>query len=100
MLTIVPVKLAIEAIKKVTQHIIDEVLPVARNKFIKLITMCINFGPFTFDNDEFEQHNGVPIGSPLSPVATCLYIWKSGRTKSLKKLWVEEQPGSDMLTIY
>lgn len=72
--TSVPVKEAIESIKKATQQIKDEDLPLARMDFIKLISICIKFGPFTFNKEEFEQHNGLPMGSPLSPVAACLYM--------------------------
>ena len=36
--------------------------------------MCMNFGGFTFNSDEYFQHSGLAMGSPLSPVAACLYM--------------------------
>jgi len=34
----------------------------------------MNFGGFTFNSDEYLQHSGLAMGSPLSPVAACLYM--------------------------
>ena len=34
----------------------------------------MNFGGFVFDGEEFQQHSGLAMGSPLSPVAACLYM--------------------------
>ncbi|XP_076037070.1 uncharacterized protein LOC143022641 isoform X2 [Oratosquilla oratoria] len=41
---------------------------------MKLVSMCVNFGSFTFEGEEFLQHNGLAMGSPLSAVAACLFM--------------------------
>ena len=34
----------------------------------------LKFESFVFESDEYTQHSGLAMGSPLSPVAACLYM--------------------------
>ena len=72
--TNVPVNGAIGAVSEAIQRMSDNDLPVPKSDFIKLVSLCINFGPFVFNEEEFEQHSGLAMGSPLSAVAACLYM--------------------------
>ena len=49
-------------------------LPIPKGDFIKLVELCLNFGSFTFNDVEYNQHQGLAMGSPLSPVAACFYM--------------------------
>ena len=72
--TNVPVDGALKAIKSVVEKIIPEQLPLPKADFLKLIDLCMNFGGFKFNGNEYTQHSGLAMGSPLSPVAACLYM--------------------------
>ena len=65
---------AMEAIKKVISEMTAETLPIPKGDFIKLVQLCLNFGSFTFNDVEYNQHQGLAMGSPLSPVAACFYM--------------------------
>ena len=45
-----------------------------KDDYLKLLAMCLNFGGFQFHSDGYSQHRGLAMGSPLSPVAACLYM--------------------------
>ena len=72
--TNVSVEGAFKVIKSVVDCIDPNVLPLPKSHYLKLLSMCMNFGGFTFNSDEFVQHSGLAMGSPLSPVAACLYM--------------------------
>ena len=72
--TNVTVDRAMEAIKKVLSEMPTESLPIPKGDFIKLVQLCLNFGSFTFNDMEYNQHQGLAMGSPLSPVAACFYM--------------------------
>ena len=36
--------------------------------------MCVKFNAFVFNGEEFVQHRGLAMGSPLSAVISCLYM--------------------------
>ena len=72
--TNVPVEGALKAIKSVIEKMSADELPLPKEDYVKLITLCMNFGGFTFDSVEYFQHSGLAMGSPLSPVAACLYM--------------------------
>ena len=65
---------AMEAIKKVVSAMTQEDLPVPKADFLKLVRYCLEFGSFSFEDEEYVQHRGLAMGSPLSPVAACFYM--------------------------
>ena len=72
--TNVPVDGALETMKTVIDGLIPEQLPLPKADYVKLITMCMDIGGFMFNSQEYFQHSGLAMGSPLSPVAACLYM--------------------------
>ena len=65
---------AMVAIKKVVNAVSQDSLPVPKEDFLKLVRLCLEFGSFTFNDSEYVQHQGLAMGSPLSPVAACFYM--------------------------
>ena len=65
---------AFKVIKSVVNGMDPDQLPVAKSQYLKLLSMCMNFGGFSFNSEEYIQHSGLAMGSPLSPVAACLYM--------------------------
>ncbi|XP_076066076.1 uncharacterized protein LOC143039720 [Oratosquilla oratoria] len=59
--TNVSVKGALEAVKNVVANIDDGSLPVPKTDYIKLISMCIKFWSFTFNNNEYISNLGVSL---------------------------------------
>ncbi|XP_076032006.1 uncharacterized protein LOC143019914 [Oratosquilla oratoria] len=74
LLTHVPISGAINAVKEVLDYIDESDLPLNKRDYIKLIELCFNFGSFSFNQHEFRQYEGYPMGSPLSAVAASLFI--------------------------
>ena len=72
--TNVPTEDALEAVKRAIENIPDDALPLNKNDYVKLISLCVNFSPFIFDNNEYKQLRGLAMGSPLSAVMACLYM--------------------------
>ncbi|XP_076042025.1 uncharacterized protein LOC143025928 [Oratosquilla oratoria] len=72
--THVPISGAINAVKEVLDYIDESDLPLNKRDYIKLIELCFNFGSFSFNQQEFRQHEGLPMGSPLSAVAASLFM--------------------------
>ncbi|XP_076038860.1 uncharacterized protein LOC143024033 [Oratosquilla oratoria] len=72
--TQIPIDGALEAVWRVVINVDEEELPLPRGDFMKLVSMCVNFGSFTFEGEEFLQHSGLAMGSPLSAVAACLFM--------------------------
>ena len=72
--TNVPINGAINAVNKVLEEISESELPLNKKDYLKLVEMCMNFGSFTFDSYTYRQHEGLPMGSPLSCVAACLFM--------------------------
>ncbi|XP_063849711.1 uncharacterized protein LOC135093961 [Scylla paramamosain] len=72
--TNVPVEGAIEAVKRASGDINEENLPIPREDYINLVELCVKFGAFTFEGQEYSQHKGLAMGSPLSAVMACLYM--------------------------
>ena len=72
--TNVPVKGAMQAIGRAIKDIPTEEFPVPKSHFMKLVEFCLDFQAFAFNDEEFAQVNGLAMGSPLSPVAACLYM--------------------------
>ena len=65
---------AMEAVERVIKNISDSVLPVKKVDYIKLVSLCVRFGWFAFDDQEYVQHRGLAMGSPLSAVMASLYM--------------------------
>ena len=82
--TNVPVNDALDAIEKVVKSIADEDLPLPKEDYLKLVELCMNFGCFSFNKEEYVQHSGLAMGSPLSPVAACLFMEILEETHFLK----------------
>lgn len=72
--TNVPVEGAIQAVSRVVESINAEELPVPKHDYLKLISLCVKFGAFVFNGEEYRQHRGLSMGSALSPVMACLYM--------------------------
>ena len=70
----VPVDGAVKVIKEVVNNIDADQLPLKKTDYLKLIAMCMKFEGFMFGSQEYIQHSGLAMGSPLSPVAACLYM--------------------------
>ncbi len=86
--TSVPVQWAMEAVIKVVDKVNENVLPMGKEDYIKLVSLCMRFGCFTFDGQECVQHKGLAMGFPLSAVMASLFmelleeeefIWIMGR---------------------
>ena len=65
---------AMEAIEKVLNGVPPDGLPIPKADFIKLVKLCLHYGSFTFNDAEYAQHQGLAMGSPLSPVAASFYM--------------------------
>ena len=70
----VPLEGVLRAIELAIKDIPTEEFPVPKPHFIKLVRFCLEFQGFTFNSEEFAQVRGLAMGSPLSPVAACLYM--------------------------
>ncbi|XP_076039302.1 uncharacterized protein LOC143024390 [Oratosquilla oratoria] len=64
--TSVPKEGAMEAVKEAVDKISENELPVSKSDYIKLISLCVSFDPFTFSGKVYRQHQGLAMGSPLS----------------------------------
>ncbi|XP_076061419.1 uncharacterized protein LOC143037189 [Oratosquilla oratoria] len=65
---------AIDAIKEALQTIDERSLPIGKRDYMQLIERCMKFGSFKFNNQEYHQLGGLPMGSPLSAEAASLYL--------------------------
>ena len=72
--TNVPVKGAMKAIELALSGISSDEFPVPKSDILKLVELCLDFQAFIYGGEEFAQVNGLAMGSPLSPVAACLYM--------------------------
>ena len=72
--TNVPTDGAIAAAQRAVGTMADDDLPLPRDDFIKLVELCVRYGVFEFDGVEYEQVEGLSMGSPLSAVLACLFM--------------------------
>ena len=72
--TNVPIDGAIAAARRAIETINDEDLPMPKDDFIALVELCVRYGVFQFDGVEYEQIEGLGMGSPLSAVCACLFV--------------------------
>ena len=57
--------------KRINSNIIDP----SRNSHIRqLLDLCLNQNYFIFNNKYYEQQEGLPMDSPISPVLSKIYI--------------------------
>ena len=62
------------ALKEVLDMMGNIELPVPKDDYVMLVGLCVKFGNFEFQGDEFAQINGLAMGSPLSAVLANLYM--------------------------
>ena len=72
--TRVPVDEALAAARRALDLNPDLDLPVPADIFMKLVEICVRFGAFEFESEEYEQIDGLPMGSPLSGVLANLFM--------------------------
>ena len=72
--TNVPIEGALRATERTISSISDEDLPINKNDFMELVSMCVRYNCFIFENQEYAQHHGLAMGSPLSAVMASLYM--------------------------
>ena len=72
--TNVPVDDALDAIRKVVETLNEDELPLPKNDYMKMVELCVKFGCFSYNGEEYVQRSGLAMGSPLSPIAACLFI--------------------------
>lgn len=73
--TSVPVDGAMRAIEEVLNEADENRFPLRNNDFVKIVSLCIRFGAFRFNNADHLQHEGLAMGSPLSAILANVYIW-------------------------
>ena len=59
---------ALNAAKIALDQFHDDLLPLPRQDFLELIELCVRFGPFSFEGNEYIQVEGLAMGSPLAAV--------------------------------
>ena len=62
-----------QALREVLDLVGDVDLPVPKDDYLRLVELCIKFGNFEFQGDEYVQVNGPAMGSSLSAVLANLY---------------------------
>ena len=72
--TNVPSEEALQATRRAIENISEEELPLNKDDYIKLISLCIGYNCFTFEGKEYVQHRGLAMGSPLSAVMASLFM--------------------------
>ena len=72
--TNVPIDEAIQATSRAVGKMNEEQLPLPRDDYVALIRLCVEFGPFEFMGQEYEQIQGLAMGSPLSAVMAQLFM--------------------------
>ena len=82
--TNVPVEDALEVVQEVVDSMEEEDLPIPKPDYVKLLSLCAKFNSFVYNSQEYQQHNGLPMGSPLSPVMSCLFMEKLERENFLR----------------
>ncbi|XP_076059672.1 uncharacterized protein LOC143036309 [Oratosquilla oratoria] len=72
--TNVSIEGAMNAMKRALTNISEDELPIKKKDYIELVSLCVNFGAFVFKEQEYVQHRGLAMGSPLSAVMASLYM--------------------------
>ncbi|XP_076030020.1 uncharacterized protein LOC143018504 [Oratosquilla oratoria] len=63
---------AISAIQRVIDNIDETTPPINKRDYKQLVEKCLKCAFYTFNGKTHQQHDGLPIGSPLSAIAACL----------------------------
>ena len=53
---------AMQALREVLDLVGDVDLPVPKDDYLRLVELCIKFGNFEFQGDEYVQINGLAMG--------------------------------------
>lgn len=61
-------------VKRPLEELQGDNLPIPRGDFIQFVSLCVRFGTFIFEGEEYVQHKSLAMGSPLSAVMACLYM--------------------------
>ena len=69
-----PVPDAIATAKKVIDTLPTAALALPKEDYLKLLILCLDSNIFTVDDLYYQQHRGLVMGSPLSPVLACLFL--------------------------
>ena len=72
--TRVPVDGVHTAYRRALAQNLDLELLVPANAFMKLVEVCVRFGVFEFESEEYEQIDGLSMGFPLSGVLANLFM--------------------------
>ncbi|XP_046548528.1 uncharacterized protein LOC124258500 [Haliotis rubra] len=73
--TNIPLQEALEILRNKLQTRIKELdTSLTINSIINLATTCFDFSYFTFNDKIYRQIHGLPMGSPLSPLITEIYM--------------------------
>ncbi|XP_069980163.1 uncharacterized protein [Penaeus vannamei] len=72
--TIVPIDGSIKAAERTLARMDEGELPLQIDDYIRLIRLCAEFGPFEFRGREFEQFQGLAMGSSLSAILAQLFM--------------------------
>ncbi|XP_076052764.1 uncharacterized protein LOC143032181 [Oratosquilla oratoria] len=84
--TRVPEGGAMKAVKEAVNKISENEVPVSKSDYIKLISICISFYPFTFNGKVYRQHQRLAMGSPLSAVMASLFMELLERDEYIKTM--------------
>ena len=60
--TNVPVSEALKAIGKVVEFMNEDELPLPKNDFLELVSLCMEFACFSYNIEEYVQHSGLAMG--------------------------------------
>ncbi|XP_076030074.1 uncharacterized protein LOC143018524 [Oratosquilla oratoria] len=63
---------AISAIQRVIDNIDETTLPINKRYYKQLVEKCLKCAFYTFNGKTHQQHDGLPMGSPLSAIPACL----------------------------
>ncbi|XP_069995876.1 uncharacterized protein [Penaeus vannamei] len=72
--TNVPINGAIKAAERALARMDEGELSLQIDDYIKLIPLCVDFGPFEFRGREYEQFQGLAMSLPLSAVFPQLFM--------------------------
>ncbi|XP_076061580.1 uncharacterized protein LOC143037329 [Oratosquilla oratoria] len=64
----------LKAVERVVNNSNNEDLPVPKSDYLRLISLCVGYGAFTFNKKDYRQHPGLAMGSPFSAVLADLYL--------------------------
>ena len=54
--TNVPVDGTMKAVRRALNSVIDDALPLDKSDYVRLVSLCVNFGPFEFEGEEYVTH--------------------------------------------